>query len=204
MLYPTSSSDKNAVTSEVVAAAIPAPTQGSGSWSVQAKVHINASPAAVLSAIRNTNDWSKWSSFLPGGEISPKSPAPGPSSVDIPTGIPGYLELGSIVKTITSMAEDGSKVEGKGREQAIEVTVLKQLDGGKGGLLIAWKSTGLTMIKIERAFELVDDGNGGCDYHSWETFGGMLAGAAKKKVADVLAVRFGDYAKDLKTFVELK
>lgn len=58
----------------------------------------------------------------------------------------------------------------------------------------------------ERVMEFVeidmDGGVVGTDYSCWETFGGILAVAVKGTVGGQLVDRFGDYAKDVKTYLE--
>lgn len=56
-------------------------------------------------------------------------------------------------------------------------------------------------LHSERVMEFVE-GNGGTDYVCWETFGGLLGSVVKTTVGGQLADRFGDYARDLKAYVE--
>lgn len=99
------------------------------------------------------------------------------------------------------MAGDVSKSSGT---QGIEVTVLAALDDGRKGYRIAWKSTGRAhwQLHSERVMEFVETEEGTTDYVCWETFGGILGIAVKKTVGRQLVDRFGDYAKDVKGFVE--
>jgi hypothetical protein len=48
----------------------------------------------------------------------------------------------------------------------------------------------------------MDGGVVGTDYSCWETFGGILAVAVKGTVGGQLVDRFGDYAKDVKMYLE--
>jgi hypothetical protein len=99
------------------------------------------------------------------------------------------------------MVGNSSKSNGK---QGIEVTVLGELSDGRRGFTIAWKSMGRAhwQLHSERVMEFVETDAGGTEYLCWETFGGLLGAAVKATVGRQLADRFGDYARDLKGFVE--
>ena len=99
------------------------------------------------------------------------------------------------------MVGDSSKSSGT---QGIEVTTLQELDDGRNGFIIAWKSTGRAhwQLHSERVMEFVLTEDGGTDYTCWETFGGLLGIAVKSTVGRQLADRFGDYARDVKGFAE--
>ena len=173
--------------------------------SVMAKTYIAAPPAAVLMTVRNTNEWHKWNSFCPHCIIDPKSPQASPSSGDaaLETRKEGWLEVGSIAMIEVFMNGDGL-VEGKkkSRDQGIVVTRLEKMTGGEG-YRIAWKSTGYSYWQLhsERVMEFVEK-DGGTEYVCWETFGGLLGSVVKTMVGGQLVDRFGDYARDVKEFVE--
>lgn len=44
--------------------------------------------------------------------------------------------------------------------------------------------------------------DGGTEYACWETFGGLLGSVVKATVGGQLVERFGDYAGDIRGFVE--
>jgi hypothetical protein len=46
------------------------------------------------------------------------------------------------------------------------------------------------------------ENDGGTDYACWETFGGLLGSVVKATYGHQLVERFGDYARDVKRFVE--
>lgn len=173
--------------------------------SVMAKTYIAAPPAAVLMTVRNTNEWHKWNSFCPRCIIDPKSPQPSPRSGNaaLETGKESWLEVGSIAMIEVFMNGDGL-VEGKkkSRDQGIVVTKLEKLSEGKG-YRIAWKSMGYShwQLHSERVMEFVEK-DGGTEYVCWETFGGLLGSVVKAMVGRQLVDRFGDYARDVKGFVE--
>jgi hypothetical protein len=189
--------------------ALPVPTHGGGKFSILAKTRIAAPPAEVLSVIRNTNEWERWNTFCPQCIISPKSPpAPEQTHPSIPTGKEGWLELGTIATIDVFMNGDGLVGGGgrkKSRDQGIVVTYLEELkEEGKNGYRIAWKSTGWAhwQLHSERVMEFVETEDGGTEYTCWETFGGVLAVTVKMGFGHTLADRFGDYARDVKGFLE--
>jgi hypothetical protein len=199
MSHPESSLEKGAVTSAIVSP-IPVPTHGrEGNFTVLAKVHINASPITTLNAVRNTNSWPNWNTFCPSCKIPATS---SPERV-------GWLELGTAA-TITYVMSGASG--GSSGEQGIKISLLDldhefSFDDGtkRKGCRIAWISTGRAhwQLHSERVMEFVEvDGGGSCSYTCWETFGGVLATAAKLTVGGKLRDRFGNYARDLKGFVE--
>ena len=81
-------------------------------------------------------------------------------------------------------------------------------EGGEGkekrGYRIAWKSTGWAhwQLHSERVMEFVETEKGGTEYTCWETFGGLLGMPVKTTVGGQLVERFGDYARDVKGFLE--
>ncbi|KAH8809090.1 hypothetical protein F5884DRAFT_794442 [Xylogone sp. PMI_703] len=76
------------------------------------------------------------------------------------------------------------------------------------GFRIAWMACGWRewQMRSERVMEfeevLGEDGEVKTLYTCWETFGGVLGVAVKLAVGSALVERFGDYARDLKGFVE--
>jgi len=182
----------NDTTSTIQTAPIPTPTYGpSGSFTVLAKTFIpHATPATVLSAIRDTKTWSQWNGFTPlftfKSSLSPESTSQstpesrtGDSDPALVTGKPGWLDLGSEGDMTVFMNGDGL-VEGskKSREQGMIITVLEPLttplassqdsaqnQTRKKGYRIAWKSVGYAKWQLhsERVTELVevDEGSEG-------------------------------------------
>jgi len=96
---------------------------------------------------------------------------------------------------------DGRK---KSRDQGIAITRMEKLDDGRKGFRIAWKSTGWShwQLHSERVMDFVEVEDGVTDYICWETFGGVLSIAVKATVGGTLVDRFGDYARDVKAFLE--
>lgn len=216
MPYPPNSesiTDEVPVTSSV-AGPIPTPTYGTfGSFSVLARTHVAATPSAVFTLIRDTKNWNKWNTFCPSVTLSPKSPPPQPSSdPNIPTGNPGYLELGTIGTIDVFMNGDGL-VPGRkrSRTQGIIVTSLSAIvptsESPKEGYRLSWKSTGFShwQLHSERVMEFLaitlENGEPGTEFSCWETFGGVLSSLVKATYGHTLVERFGDYQRDVKAFL---
>ncbi|KAG0652839.1 hypothetical protein D0Z07_0389 [Hyphodiscus hymeniophilus] len=215
----TSLTPQTPVTSSLVPA-IPVPTHGTGgSFSVLAKTSIAAPPLLVLEAVRNTSAWPRWNSFCPRCVVdlatSPSAEAGrlagGRDGAEkrggARRGEKGWLEVGMSVTIEVFMNGDGL-IEGrkKSRDQTIVITKMEELrpvDGGATGYVIAWKSTGFShwQLHSERVMEFVER-EGATEYVCWETFGGLLGSVVKATVGGQLVDRFGDYARDLKAFVE--
>ena len=177
-------------TSIIQTTPIPTPAYGpSGSFTILAKTFIpHASPATVLSAIRDTNTWSQWNGFTPLFTFK-NSPSPNSTSQSTPesgttgsdpalvTGKHGWLDLGSEGDMTVFMNGDGL-VQGakKSREQGMIITVLEPLTAPltssqdsphnqtqKKGYRIAWKGVGYAKWQLhsERVTELVEVDEGG-------------------------------------------
>jgi hypothetical protein len=216
MPYPPTSHPITAdhpVTSSLVPP-IPTPTYGAGgSFAVHALTQISAPPSTVLSLIRDTNSWKEWNTFCPSITLSP-SPPPTPSTDPaIPTGKDGWLELGTVGTIDVFMSGDGL-VEGRkrSRTQGMIVTVLEPVvpssSSSKAGYRLAWKGTGYShwQLHSERVMEFLEisleNGELGTEFRCWETFGGVLGPVVKATVGGTLVERFGDYQRDVKTFLE--
>lgn len=190
---------------------IPVPTHGpGGTFSVIARITIPVAPIKVLNLIRDTTTWPVWNTFCPVGVISPKSVRDPSASTDpdLPSGIEGWLDVGTIAQIDVYMSGDGL-VEGtkRDRTQGILVTYLEKIQkDGKHGYRIAWKSTGWAHWNLhsERVMEFteyeMEGGKIGTEYVCWETFGGILASATKLTVGKTLVDRFGDYSKDVRDY----
>lgn len=122
----------------------------------------------------------------------------------------GWLEEGTEAVIDVFMSGDGL-VEGRkrSRTQEIAVTHLERIDDEREGVKrsgyrIAWKAVGWAhwQLHSERVMEFVQREEGGTDYACWETFGGVLGAVVKRMVGGQLVDRFGDYARDVKGFLE--
>ena len=78
----------------------------------------------------------------------------------------------------------------------------------KTGYRLAWKGTGWShwQLHSERVMEFVEleleNGEIGTEFSCWETFGGVLGPVVKATVGGTLVERFGDYQRDVKTYLE--
>jgi len=120
------------------------------------------------------------------------------------------MEKGSTLIIDVYMSGDGL-VPGtsRSRTQEIKCTILEKIDEEKQkrkGYRIAWKSVGYGEwnLRSERVMEFVEtedeEGKIWTEYACWETFGGLLGSAVKLAVGGQLTDRFGDYARDIRTF----
>ena len=210
--YPPTTESTPSPTSGVTASlvpAIPVPTYGNdGTFAILAKTRISAAPSAVLEVIRNTNTWAEWNTFCPRCVVSSEKDkilVTTQTDDSLPVGNPGWLDVGSVATIEVFMSGDGL-VEGskKSRDQGIVVTRVEKLGDGKKGFRIAWKSTGWSQWQLhsERVMDFVEVEEGVTEYICWESFAGILARAVKVTVGGTLIDRFGDYARDVKAFVE--
>ncbi|TVY46181.1 hypothetical protein LOCC1_G003089 [Lachnellula occidentalis] len=123
----------------------------------------------------------------------------------------GWLEQGSEVMLDVFLSGDGL-VPGRKRTRGstIAVTLLEritdeEMEGVKrSGYRMAWQATGWTdwQLRSERVIEVVAREEGGTDYTCWETYGGVLGPVVKRVAGSSLCDRFGDYARDVKAFLE--
>jgi len=195
---------------------LPVPTHGAGgTFTVLAHTRTSASPLTVLNLIRDTNSWSKWNTFCPAGVITSKSKGKGTQgerkeSFGGGEESEGWLEQGTEAVIDVFMSGDGL-VQGRkrSRTQAIVVTHLGRIEDEKDGVKrsgyrVAWKAIGWAhwQLHSERVMEFVQREEGGTEYACWETFGGVLGPVVKRMVGGTLVDRFGDYARDVKGFLE--
>lgn len=122
----------------------------------------------------------------------------------------GWLEIGSEAEVDVFLNGDG-RVPGRKRTRAatIAITVLEHYDEEKEGVKrsgyrVAWKAMGFAewQLRSERVIECAARDDGGTDFTCWETFSGVLGSFVKKVAGNTLCDRFGDYARDLKGFLE--
>lgn len=204
---------------------LPVPTYGAGgTFTIISCTRVAASPLTVLNLIRDTNTWPQWNSFCPRAVLKPrkskdKAKAKGETeeteekeeeSFGGGGEAEGWLENGTEFVIDVFMSGDGM-VEGRrrSRTQALVVRFLERIDDEKDGkrrkgYRIGWTPRGYKewQFHSERVIELIERQEGGTDYVCWETFGGMIAVVIKKMVGLSLTDRFGDYARDVKMFLE--
>jgi len=214
--YPPTSdpfSSTSPVTSSIVGP-VPVPSYGPGGhFSVISKTRVPASPAEVLSLVRDTTTWPSWNTFCPTCTISPQtSPSPPSTDPNLVSGKAHWLDLGTVAVVDVFMNGDGL-VPGtkRSRTQGLCITRLEKIEEeGKKGYRIAWKGTGWShwQLHSERVMEFIEcelDGAGmGTDYVCWETFGGVLGVMVKTAVGSQLVDRFGDYSRDIRNYFLLQ
>ena len=214
--YPTSEEPISAAAPVIadLISPLPVPSYGAGgTFTAIACTRVSASPLTVLNLVRDTKGWPKWNSFCPRGVITSKSKAKSKVKEESFGGGDegeGWLEKGTEAVVDIFMSGDGLvKGRRRSRTQAILITVLERIDDEKDGVKrsgyrIAWKSTGWAhwQLHSERIMEFVAREEGGTDYACWETFGGMLGPVVKRMVGSTIVERFGDYARDVKGFLE--
>jgi hypothetical protein len=158
--------------------------------------------------VRDTNNYHLWNSYFPTCRISPESPPPRQqTSPNIPTGIPGYLELGTIANIDVFLSGDGLIAGRKpSRAAGLIVTVLEEFISPSNSqeFRMAWKATGWARWQLcsERVMQFVEADGGGTEYTCWETFGGLLAPTVRRTVGKVLVERMRDNARDARVFME--
>ncbi|KAG9236347.1 hypothetical protein BJ875DRAFT_503425 [Amylocarpus encephaloides] len=205
-MYPTAPSAGSPTSSEIPARPLPVPTHGpGGTFSVLARTTVSCAPSDVLELVRDTSTWPRWNTFCPRAEFREQGDGDGGE---------GWLNKGAKACIDVFLHGDGL-VEGRTRSrvQDVEVTVLEALgreggwegpgpEGAKGWR-IAWKSVGWShwQLHSERVMEFREV-EGGTGYLCWETFGGLLAPVVKRTVGSTLVDRFGDYARDVKQYLE--
>ena len=84
----------------------------------------------------------------------------------------------------------------------VEVLYPEEQEGRKG-FRITWeaKSPFGSLLRAERVQEVVVV-EGGCEYVTWESMGGLMATAVKLSAGGKLVERFGDWGEDLKGWCE--
>ena len=157
-----------------------------GVWTVSTSVVISASPSRIYSTIVDTKNWHKWNTFVPVVEILKQPPGHSNSNET--------LEIGTDMRFEVHMKPGGSATSS--REQ---VTVLDP-EAGK----ICWKFTGTPswMLRAERVHTILDNGDGQCEYCTWETFAGPMAYIIRSIYGNVLQDRFTDWGRELKRYAE--
>jgi hypothetical protein len=181
------------------------------SFAVLARISIAAPAEPVVAAILYPQDWPKWNSFIPHADITDRTGEVPLSGFDAVTFANGALKQGSTMIMRVNMS--GTPLEelppvASLRETPEHLTLVEAIDpakeSGRRGYRIVWKLNDpkTWLMRAERVQEVVDLGDGTCEYVTWETFGGYAAWAAKWAIGGKLTERFGDWGRDLKGWVE--
>ncbi|ELR01769.1 hypothetical protein VC83_01000 [Pseudogymnoascus destructans] len=193
-------------TSALVRAPVPTPTfpdESTLSFTVHARIHIAAPPIIVLRALLDTGSWPRWNSFIPAVQIyyggTPVSALPESSDI---------LGVGAVFTMFVNMSgkseekrEPVEKLRKSNEYLSIVEELVPQREQGRKGWRMAWGADGHFMLKGDRVQEIVET-EGGCEYVTWESFGGMMAPVVRLAVGGQLIDRFADQARDLKEWCE--
>ncbi|KFY11738.1 hypothetical protein V491_07083 [Pseudogymnoascus sp. VKM F-3775] len=79
--------------------------------------------------------------------------------------------------------------------------LVPEREEGRKGWRMAWNADGHFMLRADRVQELVETEEG-CEYVTWESFGGLMAPVVKLAVGAALVNRFADQGRDLKAWCE--
>lgn len=101
-------------------------------------------------------------------------------------------------------AEERGPVE-KLRQSPITLSAAEELvperEGGRRGWRVLWHADEGWLLNGERVLEVVETEDG-CEYVTWESFGGWLAPFVRFAVGGDLVERFADWGRDLKGWSE--
>jgi len=183
------------------------------SFTVLSRLRISAPPALVVGAILDVRNWGEWNSFVPFAQVhEPSAPRP---DVPLPAGLAGKEDWLSAGRRMTMRVNmEGKPVPEIGPMEALRatpelVTVVEALDpereGGRRGYRICWRYDVRNewLLRAERVQEVVET-EGGCEYVTWETFGGWIGSVVRLAVGGKLKERFADWGRDLKDFCEAR
>lgn len=188
---------------------IPCPTHGTSNVFTckGSSVHISAPPEFVFDIVADPASYPHWSTFTPHFEINYQPEDAGSFSL----GGPNHLRPGTKITQTVYMNGQGLAPDAKvsdSRPNHIQVSFVDRLQDiagdGRTGFRICWIQTGISgwFLRTERVHEFVDDGSGGTDYLSWETFGGPLAYIVRLAVGGQLVNRSADSGRELKAYAE--
>ncbi|OBT79212.1 hypothetical protein VF21_01731 [Pseudogymnoascus sp. 05NY08] len=193
-------------TSTLVRAPVPTPLfldESTLSFTVHARIHIAVPPIVVLRALLDTGSWPRWNNFIPAVQIynggTPVSALPEASEI---LG-PGALFTMFVNMSGKSEEERGpvEKLRKSNEYLSIVEELVPQREQGRKGWRIVWNADGHFMLKADRVQEIVET-EAGCEYVTWESFGGMMAPVVRLAVGGQLIDRFADQGRDLKEWCE--
>jgi hypothetical protein len=195
-------SPKSPLTKSSAVSPVPTPTYPTGGlWTILASTTIEALPDAVLEATLDTSTWPKWNTFVQRADIISQ---PSLDSKDSPK-----LRVGSKATFHSKIKQTGPTNSSFSDHEVVSIG--KIATGGESGWRVAWKTIGIPggdwALRSERVQELIEikleDGRVGTEYKTWGTFGGPMAYALSwAGTKDDAEARFGDWANDLKAYVE--
>jgi hypothetical protein len=181
---------------------VPTPTYPTGGlWTILTSTTIEAPPDAVLEATLDTSTWPKWNTFVQRADILSQPPLDSKNASN--------LKVGTKATFHSKMKETGPTNSSFSDHEVVSIE--KIATGRESGWRVVWKTIGIPggdwTLRAERVQELVEikleDGRVGTEYKTWGTFGGPMAYALNwAGTKDDIEARFGDWANDLKAYVE--
>lgn len=179
------------------------------SFSVVSRIHIAAPAAVVASTILDASKWGEWNSFVPSIQwINQSTSTQYPAGLSMPAGGKS-LRVGDRFTMFVNMP--GAPLSSLTEAQIAGMTQNKEVvshvealfpskEEGREGFRICWKADGgfAGLVKAERVQECVQLADGGCEWVTWESFGGWLGAVVRLAVGGKLIERFGDWGRDLK------
>ncbi|KAK7985201.1 hypothetical protein PG996_005558 [Apiospora saccharicola] len=179
---------------------IATPTYGpGGSCTVIYSTPIAAPPATCLAVVLDPSTYPSWNKWIPRAVV--ETPAPASALDKVPAALASHLAAADKDKThglLLLGAEFSFEVHmdpesTSSRTTHLEITRLEDFVRGEGGdgrkgLRVAWKTRGDPWhVRAERVQEFVEDGKGGCEYYTYETFYGVLGWTVRMFVAGPLS-----------------
>ncbi|KAF4554063.1 Hypothetical protein D9617_5g069390 [Elsinoe fawcettii] len=149
---------------------------------------IEASPADIFSVLKDYQNYDKWNTMNQKADF-PKTTA---ASRELQVGDEGTLN--------SHLASPTAKLD------LTHVTITKIVQGDNGQWLMSWKCTDFNkhLLRPERVLEIVDLGNGSCEFKNYETMAGPMRISVQAFVGSTLDAGLQRMADDLKKFVEAK
>jgi hypothetical protein len=181
------------------------PDSSALSFTVYARTPIAAPATTVVRALLDPTTWPRWNNFIPATTIhSLGTPVPSLS------GAADLLGVGAKFTMCVNMSGKPEAERGpveKMRQSPTFVSVVEELvpqrEEGRRGWRVIWRADGgqQWMLNGERLQEVVETEEG-CEYITWESFGGWMAPVVRLAVGGALIERFGDWGRDLKGWCE--
>ena len=179
-------------------------------FTIHGQTTITAPATLIWSVLRDTAAYPSWNSFCPDVIINGQ-----PSNIRNGEHKLLHKDTHFTFRVVMNSAKPNSKVDSAERVTDISTPeqpssyvsedTLKE-DGSFESDLgrvwrIAWTTEGgfaARGLKAERFNEIIDLGDGRCEYRSWECQGGLLARTVKWFYEKTLQERFGTWCEDLK------
>lgn len=167
----------------------------------------------MFEQILDIGNWGKWNTFVPACVVTTPSTSPTPYPDGLGGGKEGWIKKGdSMAMSINMSGLPLSSLTPSSIDKLMKnpefVTVIAALDEereeGRKGYRVCWegKNAPPWVLRCERVQEVVEIGEGRCEWVTWESFGGFGAGVVRWTQGGKLESRFGDWGRDLKAWCE--